>query len=307
MKSTWLLPVAAVIGLAIAVYAVIDTNRAPPALAAPATTIAPFASYVVGTGIAETGRGNVEIGTALFGVVIELYVKVGDTVKAGDPLFRIDDRELQARLVVARAKADQAAAARAKPQHRLQMLAHLKREDASAVSVAAISDLRDDANAARSTQREAQAEAAQIQVDIERSLVRAPTAGRVLQVNTRTGQYAQGGGQSKPLLLLGDDSRLYLRVDIDENDAWRVHPQAPARAFVRGNPQLQSPLRFEYIEPVVAPKTALTGQGTERSDVRALQVLYSFERGALPVYLGQQMDVYIQAPPVPEPATAKAR
>lgn len=109
----------------------------------------------------------------------------------------------------------------------------------------------------------------------------------MLQVNTRIGEYAQGGGQSRPLLLLGDDSRVYLRVDIDENDAWRVHPQAPARAFVRGNPQLQSPLRFEYIEPVVAPKTALTGQGTERSDVRALQVIYSFERGTLPVYLGQ--------------------
>ena len=306
MKSSWLLSAAAVIGLAIAVYAVIDTNRPPPAPAAPATATAPFASYVVGTGIAETGRGNVEIATALTGVVSQVYVKVGDTVKAGDPLFQIDDRELQARLAVARAKADQAAAARAKPEHRLQMLAQLKREDASAVSVAAISDLRDDARAAASTQQEAQAEAAQIQVDIERSLVRAPSAGRVLQLNTRIGEYAQGG-QSKPLLLLGDDSRVYLRVDIDENDAWRVHPQAPARAFVRGNPQLQSPLRFEYIEPVVAPKTALTGQATERSDVRALQVLYSFERGALPVYLGQQMDVYIQAPPVTAPAPAKVR
>lgn len=307
MKLNWLLPVAAVTGLAIALFAVIDTNRTPPVPAAPATAPAPFASYVVGTGLAETGRGNVEIGTAVFGVVSELYVKVGDTVKAGDPLFRIDDRELQARLAVARAKADEAAAAQAKPQHRLQMLARLKQEDASAVSAAAISDLRDDARAAESTQRAAQAEAAQIQVDIERSLVRAPTAGRVLQVNTRIGEYAQGSGQSKPLLLIGDDSRVFLRVDIDENDAWRIRPKAPARAFVRGNPQLQSALRFEYIEPVIAPKTALTGQGTERSDVRALQVLYSFERGALPVYLGQQMDVYIQAPPVPEPATAKAR
>ena len=27
-----------------------------------------------------------------------------------------------------------------------------------------------------------------------------------------------------------------------------------------------------------------------------LQVIYSFDRGSLPVYVGQQMDVYIEAP-----------
>jgi hypothetical protein len=32
--------------------------------------------------------------------------------------------------------------------------------------------------------------------------------------------------------------------------------------------------------------------------VRVLQVIYSFERSALPVYLGQQMDVFIEAPQV---------
>ena len=32
------------------------------------------------------------------------------------------------------------------------------------------------------------------------------------------------------------------------------------------------------------------------SDVRVLQVVYSFPRARLPVYLGQQMDAYIQAP-----------
>ena len=91
----------------------------------------------------------------------------------------------------------------------------------------------------------------------------------------------------------------YTFVDIDENDAWRVQPNAPARAFVRGNPQLQVALRFENIEPYVVAKTSLTGQSTERSDVRVLQVIYSFERSSVPVYLGQQMDVFIEAPTVP--------
>ncbi|HLH54443.1 MAG TPA: hypothetical protein VKY92_12585 [Verrucomicrobiae bacterium] len=44
------------------------------------------------------------------------------------------------------------------------------------------------------------------------------------------------------------------------------------------------------------PKTSLTGDTTERVDTRVLQVIYSFERGELPIYVGQQMDVFIEAP-----------
>jgi HlyD family secretion protein len=305
MKRSLLLLILALLGAAVAIYVVIDTNRPTPTqtpLVQSAT--APFASYVAGTGITETGRGNVAVGTAVFGVVSDMYVRVGDVVKVGDPLFKIDDRNLRARLAVARAKSDEAAAALAKPQHRLEFLSHLQRRDNSAVSVAAISDVRDDAHAAASALGSAKAEAAQIAVEIERSLIRAPTPGRILQINARVGEYVEGGGQAKPLMLLGEDARVYLRVDIDESDAWRVRPEALARAFVRGNPQLQAVLRFEYIEPYVAPKTSLTGQSTERSDVRVLQVIYSFGRAALPVYLGQQMDVFIQAPPVPAAGTA---
>ena len=47
------------------------------------------------------------------------------------------------------------------------------------------------------------------------------------------------------------------------------------------------------------PKTSLTGASTERTDTRVLQVIYSFDHGALPVYIGQRMNVFIQAPAVP--------
>jgi RND family efflux transporter MFP subunit len=299
VKRSWFLPALALLGAAIAVYAVIDTNRPIPApVQAVPPVAAPFASYVAGTGITETGRGNVAIGTAVFGVVSEIHVRVGDPVAIGDPLFKIDDRALRARLAVARAKVTEAAAALAKPRHRLGFLDRLQRKDSGAISAQMMSDARDDAIAANSVLGLAKAEAAQMEVDLARYLVRAPIPGRVLQINTRGGEYVEGGGQAKPLMLLGDDTRMYLRVDIDEDDAWRIRPDASARAYVRGNPQLQAALRFEYIEPVVTPKTSLTGQSAERSDVRVLQAIYSFQRGGLPLYLGQQMDVFIQAAPL---------
>lgn len=289
----------AIIGVVLAVTAVIRGNRpAPEPIPAATAAQAPFAAYVAGTGITETGRGNVSIGTSVPGVVREVNVRVGDQVRAGDSLFRIDDRDLQAQLQVARANIGQARVALEKPTHRLAYLARLQQLDSAAISKETITNARDDVDSAWSALASAKAVAAQLQIGIERLAVHAPTAGRILQVNIRVGEFADSSSASKPLMLLGDDTRVYLRVDIDENDAWRVRPEAQARAFVRGDPHLVIPLRFEYIEPYLVPKTSLSGQATERTDLRVLQVVYSFGRSNLPVYLGQQMDAFIQAAPV---------
>ena len=84
-----------------------------------------------------------------------------------------------------------------------------------------------------------------------------------------------------------------MRVDIDENDSWRVIPGAKAEGSVRGNPELKTALEFVRIEPYVVPKKSLTGLSAERVDTRVLQIIYRFGRNDLRVYAGQQMDVFI--------------
>ncbi len=148
---------------------------------------------------------------------------------------------------------------------------------------------------------QAQVESAQAQVnavktDLDRLTVRAPVDGTAMQVNIRVGEFAQAGALATPLILFGGCEVLNVRVDIDENDAWRVKEAAPATGYVRGNASISTPLTFVRIEPYVVPKKSLTGDSTERVDTRVLQVLYSFNPRGLPVYVGQQMDVYIDAP-----------
>ncbi|HLL87781.1 MAG TPA: hypothetical protein VK324_00605, partial [Tepidisphaeraceae bacterium] len=118
--------------------------------------------------------------------------------------------------------------------------------------------------------------------------------GRVLQVKVRAGEFAPAGVMQTPLMLVGGVDRMHVRVDVDENDAWRVRPAAKAKAFVRGNPSLATDLQFVRIEPYVVPKRSLTGESTERVDTRVLQVVYGFDPGSLPVYVGQQMDVFVE-------------
>ncbi len=144
----------------------------------------------------------------------------------------------------------------------------------------------------------AQSAVKQVEAEIERRTIRAPVDGMILQVKVRPGEYAQPGPLDTPLMLLGGVEDLHVRVDIDENDAWRIKPEARAEAVVRGNPRLKTTLELVRIEPYVLPKRSLTGESTERVDTRVLQVLYRFRSGALPVYVGQQMDIFIEAPAV---------
>ena len=301
MISKYLLPLLAVIGFVIAIGAVIRGNETssialPPVQAAKV----PFASYVSGAGIIEASTENIAIGTPVPGIVTAIYVKWDDRVNTGDPLFQIDDRDVQGQLLLATARVKEADANLAKLKNILRIGESMS---AGTISALELSNRRFDAATAEAVLGSAQAQVEQLKIEIERRTIRAPVAGRILQIKTRLGEFAQSGALSTPLMLLGDDSRLHLRVDIDENDAWRVQSSANAMTFVRSNPTLKTSLTFERFEPFVIPKVSLTGQSTERTDTRVLQVIYSFDHAALPVYVGQQMDVYIESPPVVGPNT----
>ena len=76
-----------------------------------------------------------------------------------------------------------------------------------------------------------------------------------------------------------------------------MRPGAEGIAHLRGNADVKTPLRFVRFEPFVVPKRSLTGDSTERVDTRVLQVVYRIERDDLPLFVGQQLDVFIDAQP----------
>ncbi len=141
----------------------------------------------------------------------------------------------------------------------------------------------------------AQAEVKSVETEIERSTVRAPFDGQVLQVKVHVGEFAPAAVTATPLILLGGSRPLNVRVDVDEHEAWRVSPEAAATAHVRGEARMKTGLRFVRFEPFVVPKKSLTGDSTERVDTRVLQVIYRIERQDLPLFVGQQLDVFIDA------------
>jgi multidrug efflux pump subunit AcrA (membrane-fusion protein) len=155
-----------------------------------------------------------------------------------------------------------------------------------------------DLDIARAALEQAKSRVRSVETLRERTVTRAPIDGTLLQVNLRVGEYAPTGVLTRPLMLLGDTRTLHVRADIDENDAWRFRGDAHAVAFLRGNRDFRTELAPVRVEPYVVPKRSLTGDSTERVDTRVLQVLYSFDPAHFGAYVGQQVDVFIEAPSI---------
>ena len=340
------LPLLAAGLLGYAIYHVVHASQTLPAAPPPAEPPrTPFGRAIAGTGIVEAQTENIAVGSALAGVVLEVYVpveQVGKSVRAGAPLFRVDDRHLRAQLQYQQASqaAAEAQLAKLERQPRREELPPSEaRVRAARASAALQEDLADrarrlgpsgamsqedvsqrllslevarqqlaqahaddrllragawepDKAIARASVAVARAQVTQTRTEIERALVRAPVDGDVLQVNVRPGEYV-GNQPGQALMLLGRAHQLHVRVDIDERDADRFRPGLPARAVSRGPSRREYPLRFVRVEPYIIPKRSLTGDNTERVDTRVLQLIYALNVNGRPVYVGQQLDVFI--------------
>jgi multidrug resistance efflux pump len=256
--------------------------------------------------LVEACTENIAIGAPLAGVVETVFVKAGDVVKAGQPLFAEETRHLratlgvrEAALVTARAHVQTAETSLADAQDQLDRSQRLGSErvistDELMRKKFAVQTAKARLGESQAEVTSAEAQIAETKTEIERSTVCAPIDAQVLQVRVRTGEFAPAGQTADPLMLLGGARPFHVRVDVDEQEGWRVRAEAAATAHVRGNAELKTRLKFVRFEPMVIPKKSLTGASTERVDTRVLQVIYAVADDQVPLFVGQQMDVFIE-------------
>jgi HlyD family secretion protein len=108
MFNKYVLPLVAFAGVVFAVfYTVVQARqepRPPTPVMQPPSRPSSKIKVIAGAGLIEAQKENIPIGTNVPGVVWEVFVKKGDFVKTGDPLFRIDDRDLKAQLRIREAE-----------------------------------------------------------------------------------------------------------------------------------------------------------------------------------------------------------
>lgn len=285
-----ILPTLAAAGLAFALYSVlykpVQAARTPE-IAPPA---APAEGAVAGIGIVEPQSEFINVGVELPGIVREVYVSVGDEVAKGQPMFALDQREVDADIQTLRASLRTAEVAAADALASYGLVS--KVDDPRAISRDEVDRRRFAAELAEAKASELRAQLTAAQTRKARLTVTAPISGRVLELNARPGEFAVAGALLSPLAVIGDLSRLHVRVEVDEENMARLQSAGAAFGTMRGAASQRVPLTFVRYEPYVKPKQNLAVAG-QRVDTRVVQVIYALPQGAKADFVGQQLDVFM--------------
>lgn len=293
MKRKTLIFIIAFFGIISASWAVKKWIAPPPE--APRTVLPPQKPYsktVAASGLIEAFGDNIAIGSPVEGVVEEAYVKVGQQVKKGDPLFKLDSRELNAEINVAKAKEEVAKAKYDLVCDQLSRLRSIK--NSRAISQEELQSKENESRVALATLDQMIREKEKVLALLDRLTVRSPIDGAVLQKNIRVGEYLVSNVE-RPSIILGNTTCLQIKADIDEHNASQIGRCTEAIAYPKNRPNYAIPLTLLHIEPHVVPKISLTGSSREKIDTRVLQIVYVFQPPEdISLFTGQQVDVFIK-------------
>ena len=168
------------------------------------------------------------------GLVLARLFQEGDTVRQGQPLYRIDPTPYQAQVASARAALARARAAIASSRA-------LQRRYGELVKINAIS--KQDYENATTTAQQAQADVAAqqaalraAQIDLARTTIRAPISGRIGRSAFTTGALVTAA-QTEPLATIQRIDPMFVDIQQSSADLLRLRQQIMAGAVTRGGPQ----------------------------------------------------------------------
>jgi len=180
-------------------------------------------TIVVGqrAGISSFGAAGVvaplrraRMGTRQAGNVEQIMVDAGAAVEAGQPILRVDARDLKAALHAARLQRRAANTAWATARRNRERFRRLYDEDL--IARARLEEVELAAEDARARLEQADAEVAAVEINLDYATLRAPFAGVVSEILTDVGTFVAPG---PPLVVFEDRSRLEIDAGIAQESA----------------------------------------------------------------------------------------
>jgi multidrug efflux system membrane fusion protein len=241
---------------------------------------------------------SVAVRSRIDGVIAGVNVVDGQEVKAGDVLFTLDDRALQAAVHQA-----QAALARDKAQldnarREVERMSPLAQRDF--VSRQAFDLQRTTVASLEATLQADQAAIEAAQVQLSYAVIRAPIAGRLGTINFKVGNSIKAN-DTTPLVALNQIRPIYVAFSLPQSNFAAIHgaigkQPLTVSAAVPGDAAAPLDGRLAYIENAIDPTT------------NTLSVKASFDNGENRLWPGQFVNVTVtlgtQAQAVVVPAEA---
>lgn len=157
------------------------------------------------------------LGTRQAGNVVEVTVQAGDSVRAGQPVLRVDARDLEAALSAARLARRAAKTASETAERNRERYQRLF--DEQLIARARLEEVELAAEDARRRLEQAEAELAAVEINLDYAVLRAPFSGVVSEVLADVGTFVAPG---PPLVIFEDRSRLEVNAAVDQDTAARL-------------------------------------------------------------------------------------
>jgi multidrug resistance efflux pump len=283
----------------------------------------PVASRLVCVGRVEPVDGDMEVCAQMSGTLTAVFVKEGDWVTNGTVLAEVDARQEKAALDLALAKLarvkagngkeeidaaeasrDAIAAELAFAESELQRAVKLsenkvlaeyelerKRQEADTLRKQMISAEKQAEALKRGPLLEdialAEAEVASAQAVYDLRLVRAESDGVILELQRHSGDFVAVNFPT-PILRMANTRNLRVRIEVNEQDVYRVKAGMKGEFTTFGADQSSGKLVVKTILPSFAPRRLFEPDSTARMDTRTLIVLCEIATDAQ-VYAGQRL------------------
>lgn len=176
---------------------------------------------------------SVPLSTPISGVVIKVDGQVGERVKKGQVLFKLDDRARRAQVDALKAELKRAENNRDETEREFERTQELY--DRTLISDHDLEIAKIQADDGVAQYQTAKASLVQAQIDLEYSSVRAPFSGWIAQRNVEVGQTVVSELQAEPLMVLVDATRMVARTKLTGSHISRLSIGQKAKVVVDNN------------------------------------------------------------------------
>lgn len=185
------------------------------------------------SGTVDTRRTSV-VASEVEGLVVELAAREGDLVREGAVLVRLRQQDLELRLAARKADLVEA-------QARLELAERTRDRrqelfESDVISRERLDDAATELAAWQGRVASLEAEIAQVEDDLDRSVVRAPFTGIVVEEHTQVGEWIPVGG---PVVELQDVDELEVELDVPERYFAELASGAPAHITFEALPGVE--------------------------------------------------------------------
>jgi membrane fusion protein, multidrug efflux system len=162
---------------------------------------------------------SVAVRSRIDGQIAKVLVHDGQEVKAGNPLFQLDDRQAQAQLAQAEGLLIKDRAQLQYAQQEFQRYASLFNKDAG--SLQQLEQAQGNKGALEGTVKADEAQVANLQTQLSYTVIHAPIDGRLGTVLVKQGNTIQSSS-SAPLVVLNQMHPIYVSFSVPQSDLGRI-------------------------------------------------------------------------------------